>query len=298
MVAGLDAGGTKLAVCVETMSGEPVQAAEFPAAGWEASPAREAAAWLDHRLRLVLPPGAVVASIGVGAQGCNTAAACTDLEQALAKRGLPATVVNDGALLVPAAGLATGIGVIAGTGSVAIGTDESGRLLRTGGWGWVLGDDGGAAAIVREATKAALATHDSGLPDDGLLAALQAAFGVRSAEELTRTVNDRPTAEHWAPRAPAVFTAAEAGSAQAAGVIAAGAEALADLVTRLISRGAVGTTVVAAGSVITRQPWLAQAFARCLSKRHPALEFRLLAQPPVTGAVVLARRQLSRHRDQ
>ena len=94
----------------------------------------------------------------------------------------------------------------------------------------MLGDEGGAAAIVREATRAALTAHDEGLADDGLLAALLGAFGVDAlragdgaVERLTRLVNDEPTVENWAPRAPAVFAAAEDGSGLAMAVIEAAA---------------------------------------------------------------------------
>ena len=296
LVVGMDAGGTKLAVQAETLGGALVTSVELTAQEWEATPAADAAAWLDRQLRSVVPPGAVVLSVGVGGQGCNTPDTCTELERALAVRGLPATVVNDGALLIPAAGLDTGIGIISGTGSVGIGFDSSGSILRAGGWGWVLGDDGGAAAIVREAVRAALLSHDSGLPDDGLLAALAAVYAVSSAEELARAVNDEPTVANWAPHAPAVFAAADAGSARAAAVIVAAADALTDLVSRLVARGAVGPAVVAAGSVITRQPRLSRAFAEALGRRHPDLQFRVLDQSPVTGAVVLARRRLSAQR--
>ncbi|HEY2076531.1 MAG TPA: BadF/BadG/BcrA/BcrD ATPase family protein [Streptosporangiaceae bacterium] len=293
VVVGMDAGGTKLAVQVETLEGQHCGFAEFAASDWEASPAAAAAGWLDRHLRRALPPGAEVVSVGIGAQGCNTPEISHALEQALAARGLAATVVNDGALLVPAAGFEAGIGIIAGTGSVGIGADASGTVIRAGGWGWALGDEGGAAAIVREATRAALLAHDSSMPDDGLLAALQQSYGVSTAEELARAVNDEPTVANWAPHAPVVFAAADGGSARAIAVITAAAQALTALVGRLIGRGAVGTVVVAAGSVITRQPRLAQAFGEAIGHRHPQLEFCLLDTPPVTGAIILARRMLA-----
>jgi N-acetylglucosamine kinase-like BadF-type ATPase len=142
---------------------------------------------------------------------------------------------------------------------------------------------------VREATRAALLAHDSGMPDDGLLAALQHSYGVSTAEQLARAVNDEPTVANWAPHAPAVFAAADGGSARATGVITSAAQALTELVGQLIDRGAVGTAVVAAGSVITRQPRLAQAFAEALGSRHPEMQFCLLTNPPVTGAVTQLR---------
>jgi N-acetylglucosamine kinase-like BadF-type ATPase len=292
VLAGVDVGGTKLALRAETLAGDRVADGQFGADGWEAAPAAAAAAWLAERLTRHLPAGTRVAALGVGAQGCNSPAIAGGLERALGALGIRAAVVNDGALLIPAAGLERGIGVVAGTGSVGIAADAAGRPLRAGGWGWALGDEGGAAAIVRDATRAALAARDEGRPDDGLLGALAAAFGVVSAESLARAVNDDPTPENWAPRSPAVFAAADAGSALAAGVVDDAAVHLATLVSRLVARGAAGGTVVAAGGVIAGQPRLAGAFRARLAQRHPDLELRILDEAPVAGAVVLARRLL------
>jgi hypothetical protein len=56
-------------------------------------------------------------------------------------------------------------------------------------------------------------------------------------------------------------------------------------VHRLVARGAVGSTVVAAGSVIVGQPRLADAF-----RARVSLDVQLLTDAPVAGAVALARR--------
>jgi N-acetylglucosamine kinase-like BadF-type ATPase len=299
LVVGLDVGGTKLAVRAETVGGSPVADVMVAASGWSATPAGTAALWISGHLSRCLPAGARVVAAGIGAQGCDSAQICSDLRLALGALGVPATVVNDGALLVPVAGLDAGIGIVAGTGSIAVGTSSSGEILLAGGWGWVLGDEGGAAALVREATRAALAAHDERLADDGLLAALLEAFGVAASragggavERLTRLVNDQPTVENWAPRAPAVFAAAEGGSGLAMAVIEAAAAELAGLVRRLRARGAAGTAVVAGGSVVTRQPLLARALEAQLLLVDAEIELRVLAEEPVAGAVVLARRRL------
>jgi N-acetylglucosamine kinase-like BadF-type ATPase len=118
------------------------------------------------------------------------------------------------------------------------------------------------------------------------------ACGGGTVERLARLVNDEPTVENWAPRAPAVFAAASAGSGRAAAVIEAAATELAALAGRLRARGAVGTVVVAGGGVVTRQPLLARALAEALRRVDPVLELRVLAGEPVAGAVVLARRML------
>jgi N-acetylglucosamine kinase-like BadF-type ATPase len=285
----MDAGGTKLAVRAEALDGTPVFDHAFAAEGWDASPVNSAAEWLISRLRRSIRSDDEVVALGVGAQGCDTAEHCAALESALAARGYPAVVVNDGALLVPAAGLASGIGVISGTGAIGVGSSASGDPLFAGGWGWVLGDEAGAGGIVRVATIAALTAADEGRKDDGLLSALLNAFEVPTSERLARSVNDEPTPEHWGPHAPAVFVAADAGSELAIGVVETAAEHLVTLVGRLVDRGAVGDTVVAAGSVIVNQPRLFDALSRRLALKHPELTAKILDDAPVAGGVVLAR---------
>jgi N-acetylglucosamine kinase-like BadF-type ATPase len=294
VVAGLDVGGTKVTVRVETIGGERVADGRSATGDWSAVPAGAAASWLMERLRPFLPEGSAIAALGVGAQGCDAPGIAADLQRALESLVPRAVVVNDGQLLVPAAGFDQGIGIVAGTGAIGVGADAAGNTLLAGGWGFIIGDEGGAAAIVREATRAALAAHDEGCPDDGLLTALRRAFDVPDAERLARVVNDDPTVGNWAPRASVVFAAADHGSALAAAVIDDAARHLTTLVSRLIARGAVGGTVVAAGSVIVRQPRLAAAFGAQMAARHPDLGLCILDKEPVAGAIVLARRLLAR----
>jgi N-acetylglucosamine kinase-like BadF-type ATPase len=292
VLVGADVGGTKIAVRVAAFDGAVRVDVEYPADGWDASPVDDAARWLLERLNRAVPEGDEIAAVGIGAQGCDTQAHCTKLAAAIEALGVPATVVNDAALLIPAAGIDAGIGIIAGTGSIGVGTDHTGAVLFAGGWGWVLGDEGSAPAIVREATKAALAAHDDGRADDGLLGALLAHFAAPDPQRLARAVNDDPTTGNWGPAAPVVFRAAGAGSPLAIGVVDNAARHLALLVTRLVNGGAVGATVVAAGSVILNQPRLADRFRAHLVGVHPSLILRLLDVPPVAGGIVLARNRV------
>lgn len=288
VLIGADVGGTKVAIRVVAVDGSMCSDVEYPADGWDASPVDAAARWLLDRLLRAAPCGGEIAAVGIGAQGCDTQDHCVKLAAAIEAHGVPAAVVNDAALLIPAAGLEHGIGVIAGTGSIAVGTNHADTVLFAGGWGWVIGDEASAPGIVREATKAALAAYDDGAADDGLLSALLRHFTVPDAPSLARAVNDDPTPENWGPAAPPVFRAAEAGSPLALGVIDEAARSLTDLVTRLVTRGAIGDTVVAAGSVIVHQPLLADSFRTHLARTHPRLELRILDVPPVAGAIALA----------
>lgn len=293
VIVGMDVGGTKTMIIVESLEGAARTECEVSSTGWDAEPIDTGVRWITKRLRDVVPDGAAVASLVIGAQGLDAPEISRGFAEELARAGFPAIAVNDAALVVPSAGLERGIGVISGTGSIAVATAADGSPMFAGGWGWVIGDEGGAAALVREATKAALLARDSGSTDDGLLGALCLAFDVTGAERLARAVNDDPTMHNWGSRAPAVFAAADAGSRLAADVIGDAALHLAVLVDQLVGRGAVGDDVVAAGSVITRQPRLFEAFRRQVEAQHPGLRVLLSAEPPVTGALELARRAVS-----
>ncbi|MDE1991383.1 MAG: hypothetical protein KGI75_02730 [Rhizobiaceae bacterium] len=289
----LDIGGTKTHLVVEDIHGKRLVDTVIRSQEWDAEPADSAAAWIAERVRPHIPDGARVAAMAFGAQGVNRPDTAHDLQAALASHGFRATVVNDAALITLAAGFTDGIGIIAGTGAIGVGVDASGAHLSAGGWGAVIGDEGGGAALVREATRAALRALDEGKPDDGLLGALIKDFGVADAERLTRRVNDDPTSDNWAPHCPAVFAAAEAGSALAARVIDEGGQYLAALVGQLLARGAVGADVVVAGSVIVNQPPLFRAFESHVRENHPDLTVHILKVSPVEGAVFLARRALA-----
>ncbi|KAA0685963.1 hypothetical protein DTW90_34835 [Neorhizobium sp. P12A] len=288
----LDVGGTKTHIVVETIDGVRLVDIVVSSNGWDAEPPRDGAAWIAERLRAHVPADLKIGATAFGAQGVNSADIATQLEAELRAHGYQAKAVNDAALIVPAAGFSQGFGIIAGTGAIGVGADSNGKPLSSGGWGSVIGDEGGAAALVREAARAALRAADEGRPADGLLGALIADFGVEDAERLTRRVNDDPTAENWAPHCPSVFAAADAGSDLAAGVIEDGARHLAALVAQLIARGAVGTDIVVAGSVIVNQTRLLEGFKRSVGETNPSLVVHVLDVSPVEGAVFLARKML------
>ncbi|WP_382304549.1 N-acetylglucosamine kinase [Herbiconiux sp. UC225_62] len=307
LLVGMDIGGTKAAVRVETLARELVAEVVVPSPDWDAEPVADGVDWIARTLESVLQslPGGVlgdasssagartasVAALGVGAQGLDNAAIMLEYGAALTARlGIPTVAVNDAALIAPAAGLDQVIGLIAGTGAIGVGWSADGEFLAAGGWGSVIGDDAGAAGIVREATKRALLRHDDGFDDDGLLAALLETFGVTDAERLARAVNDDPSTENWGPHAPVVFEAAHAGSLEAQIVIEGAAQHLARLVRQLVAHGAVGSDVVAAGSVISAQPLLFDRMSDLVTAAHHRLHVRLLDRPPVAGATELAAR--------
>jgi N-acetylglucosamine kinase len=130
-------------------------------------------------------------------------------------------VTTDAAIALSGA-TATGQGIvaIAGTGSIAFGRNAEGRTARTGGWGYIFGDQGSGFDIARQALRAALRMEEGWGPPTSLRQALLDATGSRDANAVLHLFY---TAE-W-PRsrvavlAPLADAAAAEGDAVAMGIL-------------------------------------------------------------------------------
>ncbi|MFP3466806.1 N-acetylglucosamine kinase [Leifsonia sp. SIMBA_070] len=298
-VVGVDIGGTKTRIVVASADGADADADAasqellVPSSTWRKRLGDFAGDAVALRDLLIdgFGPGILESAVAVGAHGCENSEQCLAFQTELsAVLEGPVLVVNDSELIAPAMGDEGAIGVVVGTGSIATVRDTAGELVTAGGWGWLLGDEGSAPGLVREATRAVLDDLDGGGAIDPLGRRLMAAFGAAGGDELALAVTDSAAAETWGAHAPEVFAAADEGSRLAITVIDDAADSLAWLVERLLDRGIPADGVVAGGSVIERQPRLQEAFRSALARTHPILPVAILDRPPVLGAVALARR--------
>ena len=294
-LVGVDIGGTKTRVLVvrdDEGGAASVPDIVVPTASWRPDEREPDGGRLAEVIRGRQSLDEPI-SLGVGANGRDTREQCeefaADLRQYVSGS---VVVVNDAELLVPAAGLGVGIGLVVGTGSIVVGQDDSGALLTAGGWGWVLGDPGSAPGLVRDAARAVLADRDAGREPDLLGDRLMDAFDVTSLVELGYAMTAAREITDWSVHAHVVFDAADAGSERAAQVVEDSARQLAAAVGQLVRRGAQGNCVVTAGGVITARERLSDAFKRHLADTEPGLQVRVLNRAPVYGAVELARRAI------
>ena len=286
-VLGLDIGGTlsRARVCVD---GEVIAEAEAASASLTAVGADRATAALTNLLaQLPLEPNRPFDAVCAGSAGSSVLGARQFLHNRLAPLTKSGTVVivSDAALVLPAAGLDAGVAVICGTGSIAVGRWQQ-HEARSGGFGYLLGDEGSGYWIARAALRVLLDRRDRRVPLGVLGDRLLAAAGVDGIDSLHRFFYDQPHPRRWARYAPSVLDSEDPAAAI---ITAEAAQALAALAASTAQRlGAPsGPPVVLAGGLMAH-PVLRTATERATAEALPGSEVRVLKEPPVTGAVRLA----------
>jgi N-acetylglucosamine kinase-like BadF-type ATPase len=201
--------------------------------------------------------------------------------------GAKITVVHDSRLLLAAGGAATGVAVIAGTGSAAWGRNSLGEEARAGGWGYLLGDEGSGYWLGREAVRHSLRRMNQGLPVDELTAALLASCGVDHPNRLIALFHSPATGRrYWAQQARLVVDAAAAGHEGSQQLLDQAGKDLAALAGQSLRRlGINGPVILGSGLGMNVVP-LQVAFRKYLAA-DGITDVRVLDQDPVFGVLKL-----------
>ncbi len=296
---GIDGGATKTLAAVLDLDSETVHLGHAGSSNEDAIGAEAAVRALLSAADEALG-NAGIADEDLG--GAVLAVAGTDTpavaEQLRRTRSESWTVVNDvvGAWAV-ATGGGNGVAVIAGTGSNVFGVGPKGPW-RAGGWGHVLGDEGGAIWLGVQSIKAALRQREASGPPTALSAALVDFFEVPSVEALASLVYSRPlTKPEIAAFAVRCGKVADAGDEVAREIYERGARELGQQVAAVVERtgladeefplGLIGS-VFHSGEVITGP------LCRQVAKVAPGARISGTAAPPVAGSLLLAARVAGR----
>ena len=295
-VLGIDAGGTKTICLLADGEGKVIGEARGGGANLQASGELEVEKVLHHVMdaaigdRDVRPDGICLGIAGVD-RPQDTAA----VHSIMRRIGFKARVivVNDALVaLVAGAGDGEGVVVVAGTGSIAYGRDTSGRAARAGGWGYLLGDEGGGFWIGRAALTAVVRQFDGRGPVTRLTPMILEQLGLSTPSELIHEIYYRDVHRHTiAGIAGLVQRAMEQRDAIAAEILTrAGSElasAAGSVIARLEMRGDAFPTVLA-GGIFRGIPWLVDDITNRLSEIAPRTLVRPLDVEPAIGAVRLA----------
>lgn len=200
-------------------------------------------------------------------------------------------ISHDARLLLAAAGVEHGIGLVAGTGSSAYGLAEDGRELALGGWGHLLGDEGSGYDIAVRALRAVSAAADGRGPDTRLARMLTEQLGVGEAHELRERCYPAPPVSEIARLAETVLDAADA-DAVAGSIVDAASEELAALVdacARRLFDGSAAVPVVLAGGLMAPGSALHRRLVGCLARTAGRYRAITPTREPAAGGLALAR---------
>jgi N-acetylglucosamine kinase-like BadF-type ATPase len=295
-VLGIDAGGTKTVCLLADAEGRVVAEARGGGANLQSVGELEVEKVLHAAMESVLAGRDVApAAICLGIAGVDRPADAETIRSIMQRIGYKARtlVVND-ALVALEAGAADqpGVVIVAGTGSIAYGRNRSGQAARAGGWGYLIGDEGGGFWIGRSALASVVRQFDGRGPATQLTALVLQHMGLASPTELIHEIYYRDLHRRAiAGLAALVHQAASQGDAVAAQILVrAGTElasAAASVIARLGMRGDAFPTVLA-GGIFRGVPALAKDVETRLSEIAPRSTVRPLQVEPAVGAVRLA----------
>lgn len=296
-ILGVEGGGTALSGCLLRGDGvmvayaqaEPVIYAQVR--GGISEPILQLLRRLQQQAQL---PPQTVDYAGVCSTGIGRAADRKIVTEALTAVGLARHLTVDSDAMSALTGAFAGdpgIIVGAGTGSFAFARTENGELVRVGGWGYLLGDEGSGYALARNAVNAALQDWDGRGVATSLRRVFERHFEVESIELIISKIYqpgfDRG---HMAKLAPLVFAEAEAGDAVAQRLVAETGFALGRHAAAALARLTTQSTIPLAllGGLFRRQDMLLPSFWQALGEAKERLRLVDPRFPPVIGGALLA----------
>lgn len=297
LFVGIDGGGSKLRVAIVNAGLEALETVEAgsvnPSLIGRAEAARRIRAGLRQALHQADLEHERIAAAGLGIAGASNRHSDVWL-RAVLRPILPKTrLVASSDLeiaLVGALAQRHGILLLAGTGSAAYGRKPGGANLQVGGWGYLLGDEGGSFWIGARLLRHVIRNFDNG--GEANLSPLSRgcleSLGLSAPRELIAWVyrSEDPPASRVARLAPYVMERAVAGDERAIGILRCAAKHLARQAETLRRRLDYADAPLAfAGGLLESDNWLSREVARRLGLiSRPVAKY-----PPVIGAALLAK---------
>lgn len=188
VIGGIDAGGSATKCILMDEACKVLATSRGGSANYQAGAAQAAT-----EIRLALKTACKLANVNcIDALGIGIAGAGRDGDLEIIRREIgPLEMVksswftNDGAIAVLGAhGGKPGVVLIAGTGSIAYGLRKDLRMIRSGGWGSILGDEGSGYWIGLQAMKAFVRDLEGRDEPTVLTQVIKNRFGITDPGEL------------------------------------------------------------------------------------------------------------------
>lgn len=302
MIVGIDGGGTRTRAVLADANGRILGTGQAgtsnPLVHGSAAAQKELDAAVARAFENAQRPRERAAAMCMGLGGAGHAREQQELA-AWAREHLAARVgvVNDGQIVL-AAGTPEnrGVAVIAGTGSLAWGRNRAGKTARAGGWGYILGDEGSAYDLARQALRAATQSADGRGEKTELLDAILDFWKLPAPPDLVHHVyRTGLTHKDIAKLAPLVVECAGRGDAVAQRLTGDAADALARgvaAVSRALDLPQAEFPLALTGGLILGAAYYRELFLRALKGANLRCAPVEQVHNLVYGAVRLARAML------
>ncbi len=184
-VVGIDAGGTKTTGLLADADGRVLREARVGGANLRVHGELAVEKTLFALLELLNPPQVDALCLGIaGVDSEGDRSLLVEMFRRLGLRRRVAIVHDAWIALVAGSPTRTGIVLVAGTGSIAFGVDPSGKTARSGGWGYLLGDEGSAYWLGHAAVRLGVRATDGRGPQTLLFDRICAQLGISEPRDL------------------------------------------------------------------------------------------------------------------
>jgi N-acetylmuramic acid 6-phosphate etherase len=300
LVMGIDGGGSKTLALLADEDGQVIGRGLAGPSNFqlEGSPAASNALQdaLQEAFDTAGAPVQRLAALCLGMAGVSRPADRQWLDDWLVKEGVAdkVEIVTDGALLVWAGTpQGWGVGVIAGTGSIAMGSTPDGKWARSGGWGPRLGDEGSAYAMGLAALHAITQAADGRGAPTRLTALVLETWSLPNTASLVGYIyQHRESHRRIAGLGPVVSKAAAEGDEAALKIQAQASTDLASMAVSVVRQLGLEGAVPCAlgGGVLTHNESVVQGLIEAARVGKVNLEPIEKVSEPAMGAVRLALR--------
>lgn len=172
--------------------------------------------------------------------------------------------------------------LIAGTGSILYYRDNNGKLIRIGGWGRHIGDEGSGYWIAREALYRVTKHFDGRQKKTMLASVLKKEFGIDSANIIKHVYQNGFEISQLTKH---VFSCAEKGDRASRGIIKSASE---NLLAHFIPLKNRKCRIALMGSLFTEEALLSKNLRKLLKQKYKNINLVKPKHNPVWGAVKIA----------
>ena len=287
--AGIDGGGTKTTLVCRRLDGSDLCTKVFGPFNLNSIGDIAFTQLLDEITGFLHALG-TCSALCIGAAGYSTQKMRFLVAAAMEKAGIDNwTLVGDHEIaLCGALEGKPGCALIAGTGSICLGQNQSGQAVRAGGWGHLIGDEGSGYALGRDAL-AAVAKNMDGYQENTLLTQFLAEkLGLTTRTEIISYVYGGDKGR-IASIASLVLEAAEVGDTVAADIVRNNARMLAKLVAAVAKQLDLRQSETALlGGLLKHETLLRRVLVEELEQILPDMTCVPPRHPASIGAVMMA----------